>query len=317
MIARRWPHGGPPERASRSPAPPLRADRGSGQNALVPRHHRTDGPRPESPEIAELTALRAEQPDLASAIDLQIELVRLERRVRPRLPLPTLAFEAGRVASALQNGRPILTFDDLTLNWSDFRFVFRSIADLMRRHDALDDAEYRRTEALGREADQLEPVVVEWFATGADPGAANPPPELAGLESVVQLAMRPFLARAAEALVTIDTSAWTRGCCPFCGGEPEFATITPAAERLLICSRCTARWRFDPIACPFCGNAERDRITSFASRDGRYRIYACDQCLRYLKAYDGRHARRPVLLAVDTIATLPFDAAAMQRGYRA
>ena len=34
-----------------------------------------------------------------------------------------------------------------------------------------------------------------------------------------------------------------------------------------------------------------------------------------LKAYDARHATRPVMLAVDTIATLPLDAAAIQRGY--
>jgi hypothetical protein len=38
-------------------------------------------------------------------------------------------------------------------------------------------------------------------------------------------------------------------------------------------------------------------------------------CRRYLKAYDSRSAERPVLVAVDTIATLPLDAAAMQRGY--
>jgi hypothetical protein len=34
-----------------------------------------------------------------------------------------------------------------------------------------------------------------------------------------------------------------------------------------------------------------------------------------LKAFDGRNGTRPVLVAVDTIATLPLDAAAMQRGY--
>jgi formate dehydrogenase maturation protein FdhE len=44
-------------------------------------------------------------------------------------------------------------------------------------------------------------------------------------------------------------------------------------------------------------------------------VYACDVCRRYLKAYDGRRAQRAVMVAVDTIATLPLDAAAMQRGY--
>jgi hypothetical protein len=38
-------------------------------------------------------------------------------------------------------------------------------------------------------------------------------------------------------------------------------------------------------------------------------------CLRYLKAYDGRRAARPVMQVVDGVATLPLDAAAIQRGY--
>ena len=77
----------------------------------------------------------------------------------------------------------------------------------------------------------------------------------------------------------------------------------------------SAQWAFAPLTCPFCANDDRTLITSFATRDGRYRVYACDVCRRYLKAYDGRNASRPVMVAVDSIATLPLDAAAMQRGY--
>jgi len=101
-----------------------------------------------------------------------------------------------------------------------------------------------------------------------------------------------------------------------CGGEPDLAVITPAADRVLICGRCSARWRFHQLTCPFCLNADRARITSFASRDGQYRLYACDVCERYLKAYDARRASRPVMPAVDSVATLPLDAAAMQKGYK-
>ena len=78
--------------------------------------------------------------------------------------------------------------------------------------------------------------------------------------------------------------------------------MPPAADRLLICSRCLARWPFDQIMCPFCRNAERSRITSFTSRDGHYRLSACDVCERYLKAYDARRASRPVMPAVDSNA---------------
>ena len=134
------------------------------------------------------------------------------------------------------------------------------------------------------------------------------------LDQVLLLSMRPFLARCAEALLPrMELGEWLQPRCPLCGGEPEFAYINPKAERLLICSRCTGQWRYDPITCPYCENSDRSRITSFTSRDQRYRLYACDVCHRYLKAYDGRNASRPVMVAVDTIATLPLDAAAMQR----
>jgi hypothetical protein len=89
--------------------------------------------------------------------------------------------------------------------------------------------------------------------------------------------------------------------------------ITPAAERLLICSRCTSRWRFHQLACPWCLNADRAKITSFATRDGLYRLNGCDVCQRYIKAFDGRNATRQVMPLVDTLATLPLDAAAVQR----
>ena len=47
--------------------------------------------------------------------------------------------------------------------------------------------------------------------------------------------MRPFLARCAEALgQRVDFSSWRHGHCPFCGWEPDFAVITPSAERRLI-----------------------------------------------------------------------------------
>ena len=92
--------------------------------------------------------------------------------------------------------------------------------------------------------------------------------------------------------------------------------INPAAERLLICGRCTSQWHYDAFTCPYCENGDKTRITSFTSRDGRYRIYACDVCQRYLKAFDGRDGSRQAMLAVDSIATLPLDAAAIQRGYQ-
>jgi formate dehydrogenase maturation protein FdhE len=272
-------------------------------------------PRSESREIVELRRLKAEQPDLASAVDLQIELLQLQRRVQSRVSLPAIRLDPEYLAGLLRTG-PILQFDHLKIDWSDIRFLVRAVAAAMRTHEALDPADLSKVESVTRDAERLPIVVRAWYQASG-PAASSLPPDAEGLETVLLQAMRPILSRAADAILArLEASSWHHGNCPVCGGEPDLSVITPAADRMLICGRCLARWRFDQLTCPFCRNSDRSRITSFASRDGRYRLYACDVCERYLKAYDGRRATRPVLPAVDSVATLPLDAAAMQRGYK-
>jgi formate dehydrogenase maturation protein FdhE len=271
--------------------------------------------RSDSREIAELRRLKQNQPDLSAAADLQIELLQLQRRIQTRVPLPSIKLDADYINGLLAKG-PILQFEQLPVDWSDMRFLLRATAAAMRNHDALDDTDCRRAEELSRDAERLPEIVRTWYES-VRPGAAPISEEAQGLEPVLQQAMRPFLTRAGDAVMArSDFVGWNRGSCPLCGGEPDLAVITAAADRLLICGRCAARWRFEQLTCPFCLNADRRRITSFASRDGQYRIYACDVCERYLKAYDARNATRPVMPVVDSVATLPLDAAAIQKGYK-
>ena len=276
--------------------------------------------RPESREVIELKQLKLAQPELAIAVDMQVALVEMQRRVQARVPLPWIQTDPEWLRTQYAAGRPVVRFADIPLDWTDFRLTLRQTADILRRFETLERDDYERLVAIGRDAHLLEPTLTRWYdatsgVDGADPHArpANDAP--AGLDHVLVLALRPFLARCAEALMQTALPPWTHGHCPFCGWEPEFAVITPNADRRLICGRCVAQWTFSPLTCPFCMNDDRSLITSFATRDGRYRVYACDVCRRYLKAYDARHAARPVMVAVDTIATLPLDAAAMQRGY--
>ena len=278
-------------------------------------------PRAETREIVELKQLKVEQPELAAAVDMQVALVDMQRRVQSRVPLPWIQVDQEWLRAQQSAGRPMVRFTDIPLEWSDFRLTFRQTADILQRFEALERADHQKIVAMGRDGNALEPLVTAWYdatsgVTGADPRQRTPSDAPASIDQVLVLALRPFLARSAEALVQkVDLSGWTHGHCPFCGWEPDFAVITPTAERRLICGRCVAQWSFAPLTCPFCMNDDRARITSFATRDGRYRVAACDVCRRYLKAYDARRASRPLMVAVDTIATLPLDAAAMQRGY--
>ena len=289
---------------------------------LEPKPERLPRPqRAEPREIIELKQIKITQPELASAVDMQIALVDMQRRVQSRVPLPWIQAETDWLRAQQAAGRPLVRFADIPLEWSDFRLTFRQTADILRRFDALEDAEHQRILALARDGNALEPLVERWYAAtsgvdGGNPRDRAPDDATPNLDHVLVLAMRPFLARCAEVLMQKpEIAAWNHGHCPICGWEPEFAVVTPSGERRLICGRCLGQWGFGAHTCPFCSNNDRSLITSFATRDGRYRVYACDACRRYLKAYDARKAPRPVMVLVDSIATLPLDAAAMQKGY--
>ncbi len=277
--------------------------------------------------MLELRSIREQHPELSDAIDMHIEVLELHRRVQGRVPLPWFESNAEVVSRHQASAQPILRFEDIPLEPTDLRLLVRQIADVLRRHGALEEGEYQRIQTIGRDMNLLD-VAARWYRRGAvrhggaAMGAGHQPAADAAsgvddaLEQVLGLAMRPWLLRCAEVLQQrSELAIWTHPYCPMCGAEPDLAVITPAAERHLICSRCMLRWKFEPLTCPYCGNGERARITSFATPDGQYRVYACDVCHRYLKAYDGRHAARPVMPVVDNVATLPLDAYAMQRGY--
>jgi hypothetical protein len=269
----------------------------------------------------ELRQLKTSNPELGDAVDMQIALVDVQRRVQGRVPLPRLQAEAVWLASQQKAARPAVRFEDIPLDWSDFRLTLRQTADILARFGALERPDYQRVLALTREGNALEPLVADWYraTSGVDEGVAPqrlPADAPESLEQLLVLSIRPFLARCAEALIQRnDFAHWKHGHCPVCGWEPDFAVITAAGDRRLVCGRCLAQWAYGAHTCPYCTNDDRSLITSFTTRDGRYRVYGCDVCRRYLKAYDARKAARPVMVAVDSIATLPLDAAAMQRGY--
>jgi hypothetical protein len=292
---------------------------------VTDRHPKPAGTRSESREALELRALRERKPELVEAIDMHLELLQLQRRVQARIPLPWFGLNAQMLSKHAAEARPVLRFEDIPLELTELRLTVRQTSDVLRRYGTLDKSDYDKVQALGRDTTLLA-VAAQWYraaaerhvtaAAGIEGSTLQAPPIDAAIDQVMTLAMRPFLSRCAEVLQqSSDLSMWMHPYCALCGGEPDFAAITPAAERHLICGRCTLRWKFETLTCPYCRNSDRSRITSFATADGQYRVYGCDVCRRYLKAYDGRRAARPVMPIADAIATLPLDAAAMQRGY--
>ncbi len=280
----------------------------------------SERPRPARPdvrELAELRALRARCPDLAPAIDMQVELVELTRRIQLRVSTPAAAPLEERQAR-LAAGRRLVELPEVPLEWADARLAVRQVADILNRHDLLDGPDHRRLVSAARDEDGLAASVRAWYAeTAQGPdtvvvSSARPPM----LDDVLALALRPFLARAAHvAGQRLALDQWGRSWCPFCGAWPDFAVYQDDQQRRLICGRCASRWDWRLVGCPWCGNDDPAELPGFTSADRLYRVCACNVCRRYLKAYHARGAARPVLPEVDLMATLPLDAAAAQRGY--
>jgi FdhE protein len=286
----------------------------------------TRSPRAESREITELRAIKVRHPELASAVDMHIELLSLQRRVQGRVPLPPLDLDANILQRHQLDGRPLLSFEHIPLDLTDLRLLVRQTADVLHRFDALDASEFQVVHEMGR-GNQLLEVAGRWYRRAADrvaattgaavvavAGPGDDEPEIVG--HVLTLAMRPFLAKCAEVLQRRpELATWAHAHCAMCGGEPDLATLDAQGDRHLVCGRCLLQWRFDGVACPFCLNSDRGRLTSFGTSDGLYRVYGCDACHRYLKAFDTRRASRPFMPVPDGVAMLPLDAAAIQRGY--
>jgi FdhE protein len=282
-------------------------------------HSRPRPERADSPELAAFRRLREDHPELASAVDMQVEIVVLQRRLMARISTPWLDLDPGHTDERLRQGRPIVGFQEIRFDWGEFRLLFRQIADVLRRYDLIEPQDTQQLQQISREGRPSPQEVAAWYAEhferyDHDTTRAPAQPDTVG--QVLAVAARPFLARVVDALhQRVDLRHWTRPYCPFCGGDAELALLLRAGERRLACGRCTGVWPFPEDTCPHCENRLPGSRTSFGSADGWYRLIACDVCRRYVKAFDARQADRPFLLDVDTIATLPLDAAAQQRGY--
>src|SRR5262245_13613051 len=120
---------------------------------------RPRSPRADSREVAELKELKTSNPELASAVDMQVELAEVQRRIQGRVPLPWIQSDPAWLTAQQRAGCPIVRFTDVPLNWSDFRLTLRQTADILQRHEVLDRAEHEKILTLGREGNALEPLV--------------------------------------------------------------------------------------------------------------------------------------------------------------
>lgn len=173
----------------------------------------------------------------------------------------------------------------------------------------------------GAPAERLDALAVVAAAIAQDADRLRALAEGAGIDPpllgvVGQTAALPLLL-ACDA-PSLDTSAWTRGCCPVCAAWPALAEMR-GLERVqwLRCGRCAAQWRFPPMQCVFCGNADERSHRYLAAEGAREsrRVALCDGCGGALKSVATLGPLTPADLLLMDLTTLELDAAALDEGF--
>ena len=138
-----------------------------------------------------------------------------------------------------------------------------------------------------------------------------------GLGFLVRTAMSPAMERLRSAFAgRIDPENWNHGHCPLCGSSPDMACFTSSGKRYLHCELCGTQWAFQRIGCPFCGNADQERLGYLEPEEETgFRVYFCKNCLKYIKTIDKREIEEAPPLVLADIVTLHLDLIALEANY--
>lgn len=232
-----------------------------------------------------LACLRVAQVPAVCAPALHASVLEAQAQIEDTAPVPPIG--PGDAGVLIAQGTPLLLADAYLatlVEHASYRRMAERVAALLGAHRPALTAS-PETERSG-----LEPAMAAFVAHHA--GTAF---------------LRPV---AAELAPVIDEEPWGRAACPVCGSAPDLAAIGGQGRRLL-CSRCDAEWSYRRLGCPFCEELEPRAWRYYPAGDGRYRLYVCESCGRYLKAVDVTRGAEETCLPLQRLLTVGLDAAAL------
>jgi FdhE protein len=156
-----------------------------------------------------------------------------------------------------------------------------------------------------------EPRLVDLAkADGADPGA---------LGALMQLATMPLLHACGRSLAPQVPIDWSSGYCPVCGAWPTLAEVR-GLERThrWRCGRCGGDWGLALLRCPYCGEANHQRLGSLTAEDNdaTCTVDTCLTCKGYVKTRAVLQPTPPYAVVIEDLSTVDWDIVALERGYR-
>jgi FdhE protein len=277
-----------------------------------------------------LGASRTSRPELVEALDLQERLIReslssaRQAEARP-FPLPR-----EQLAVRLHEGTPLLHDQPVDLDVQFAADLFSRLVNLLQRR--ADPELQARLEGLVAAATSgaLEPqrLFTEAFVHHPDHLAeiallADVDSELLSTLATQAVApvLRAYAARLVPMIERLDDRSprpiWQQGYCPVCGGWPLVGELRGVElAQFLRCAACGSAWRSQRLFCPYCRNDDYRSLQSLAvDGEKRFRIAVCERCKGYLKVGNAFDPPPPELLALDDVASLHLDVAAIERGY--
>jgi FdhE protein len=278
-----------------------------------------------------LAGLRKTRPGLAEALDLQEQLIRTSLSM-PRAP-HTQPFPLPRehLAARIREGVPLLHDQPVQVDLHFAADLFSRLVNALQQREDADLAQRLETLVTAATTGGLDPqrLFVEAFVHHPDHLAeiayqANLDAEL--LTTLANLAAAPLVRAYAERLLPMvdrvddgapDGAIWQRGYCPVCGGWPLLGELRGIElARYLRCAACGSGWRWHRLDCPYCGNQDyRSVQTLTIEGEHRFRVSVCDRCLGYVKVGNAFDPPPAEFLALDDVASLHLDVAAIERGY--
>jgi FdhE protein len=142
--------------------------------------------------------------------------------------------------------------------------------------------------------------------------------EKGALVPVASLAAMPLLHACRERLGGLDNIRGSLGYCPVCAAWPVFSELRGLERtRVLRCGRCGAGWKADPLYCVFCGERDHEKLGALVpeARAESRKVDVCNACGGYLKAVATLGALWPDAVALEDLASVDLDLAALDRGY--
>jgi len=273
----------------------------------------------EAKMLQKLDELEQREGELPSFVQLYRQVLRLQAEARSRLTTPKPKLAEDVISSRLSQGIPLLSFEDLSLDWAQVQALLQEIIRSVAKDSPDTSKEVKTLGNILSGKAVLEEVVRAWYeGSSLIPIATRHSIDSEILGLVVAAVVKPFLSAYSEVLLSkVDQESWRRRYCPICGGRPDFAYLDEErGSRWLLCSRCDAEWLFQRLECPYCGCQDQDALAYFTDDEKLYRLYVCEQCKRYLKAIDLRQAKSEVLLPLERLLTFEFDMQAGEDGYR-